>query len=646
MKRSFKCALSAQCLFLTLLFILQLFSCSAPPPTSSPDTPAEQMSDFITRGEGEELTLLGVKDRAKKVYRIPEGIRMVDANAFLGCHAAQSITVPSSVTSIGNGVFRGCEQLEEISVSEQNPIYLSRGNALIHKPSRLLVSGCAASIIPSDGSVTAIGSYAFAGHTSMTTVTLPDTVTKIYDNAFHGCTALTSLTLSSSLTDIGDGAFAKCERLSKLTLPDALIKIGKNAFSGCRSLYALSIGRGLTSIGSDAFLGCTKLMEVCNASTLSLSAGSTKNGSVALYAKNVRTPEQKSVLTERDGFVFYVISGSPLLIAYNGDQTELTLPKSLGGDPYAIYDYAFFASRVTSVKIPKTVTSLGVGCFAECDFLQKVTLPSTLASIPQKAFYKCSSLTTLSIPPTVSSVEKNAFLGTPALYRCEGDVLYVDNWAVGYQTKSAELALCEGTRGIADEAFASMGAALKQMTLCEGLKYIGESAFAECTAMELSPLPSTVLRIEKNALLNCRTIQDLTLPKNLQYVGDTAFHGCTGITSLSGKDTGVILGLRVFSGCRIVNATLPAYLLPEITSDALIKATVTSGDALPQMAFFNCTALKEVTLPATIKKIGASAFQECTALTTVYFGGTRTEWNAITLGLHNAPLKTANVICK
>lgn len=646
MNRCFKRARGTCCLLLALFLLLQLLSCTAPPPLSDPDTPADQLSDFITREDHGTLTLLGVKDRTKREYRIPEGVQAVDANAFLGCHNAKIISLPASVLSVGEGIFRGCEALAKIEVESKNTVYTARGNALIHKASATLVAGCPATVIPTDGTVKVIGSYAFAALAQIKEITIPNAVIEIGDNAFYGCSALTDLTLSSALLHIGKGAFAKCVRLASLTLPDTLQSVGENAFLGCRSLYTVTLGKEVASIGENAFYGCTKLIEVCNDSPLSVSAGSTRNGAVALYAKNVIALGTPSAIRVQDGFVFYTIPDASLLLAYLGTKKELTLPKSFNGEPYSIYQSAFFASHVTSVQIPSTVTAIGAESFAECAALKRVTLPSSLTAIPQKAFYNAHSLTTLTVPPSVTSVGENAFLGASMLTQEEDGVLYVDTWAVGYQKKTDKLTLRLGTRGIADQAFSSMGSALKEMTLCKGLKYIGVSAFAECTELDLSPLPESLLRIEKNAFLNCRGIQALNLPNGLLSIGDSAFSGCSGIKTLTAEKTQVKLGNRVFLGCRITEITAPAYLIPDLSSEALVRATVTLGDTIPQMAFFDCTSLNTVSLPATLKTVGASAFQGCTALSTVRFGGSRGAWDAITVGLHNNALKTANLICQ
>ena len=130
--------------------------------------------------------------------------------AFYNCSALTSITIPDSVTSIGNGAFLRCSGLEVISVSENNEYYTSVDGVLFNKNKTKLIC-CPASrkdksyIIPD--SVTSIEDYAFYGCSSLASVTIPDSVTYIGSKAFYGCTSLTSVTIPEGVTSIGECAF-------------------------------------------------------------------------------------------------------------------------------------------------------------------------------------------------------------------------------------------------------------------------------------------------------------------------------------------------------------------------------------------------------------------------------------------------------
>ncbi len=113
--------------------------------------------------------------------------------AFSGCTGLKSITIPDSVTSIGEEAFAGCSGLTSITVAKGNTKYHSAGNCLIETESKTLIAGCKNSIIPTDGSVTSIGEGAFYNCTGLTNVTIPDSVTSIGYEAFYNCTGLKSI---------------------------------------------------------------------------------------------------------------------------------------------------------------------------------------------------------------------------------------------------------------------------------------------------------------------------------------------------------------------------------------------------------------------------------------------------------------------
>ena len=129
---------------------------------------------------------------------IPDSVTSIGDYAFQTCKSLTSITIPDSVTSIGDGAFSGCSGLEEIKVAEGNVNYHSAGNCLIETASKTLILGCKTSIVPADGSVISIGDYAFFDCSGLTSITIPDSVTSIGWGTFMQCSGLTT-----KISDIG-----------------------------------------------------------------------------------------------------------------------------------------------------------------------------------------------------------------------------------------------------------------------------------------------------------------------------------------------------------------------------------------------------------------------------------------------------------
>ena len=144
------------------------------------------------------------------------------------------MTIPSSVTSIGDGAFWGCRILNFV-VDSQNPSYKSVGGLLLTKNGERLVQGINADVV------------------------IPDTVVDISDDAFYNCSGLTSVTIPSCVTSIGQCAFSSCSGLTSVTIPNSVTNIGTGAFQGCTELTSVTIPDSVNAVTTWTFDGCNKL---------------------------------------------------------------------------------------------------------------------------------------------------------------------------------------------------------------------------------------------------------------------------------------------------------------------------------------------------------------------------------------------------
>ena len=294
---------------------------------------------------------------------IPDSVTSIGESAFSRCSGLTRITIPDRVTSIEDYAFSGCSGLISITVASNNKKYHSDGNCLIETESKTLILGCKNSVIPSDDSVTSIGKWAFSG----------------------------------------------CSGLASITIPSSVTSIGSSAFNSCSGLTSITIGNGVTYIGNSAFNYCPKLVEVINNSSLNIKKGSFAYGQVASGALNVKKYGSSDIVN-KDGYLFYTNDGTNYLLGYVGNATDLELPANYNGNSYEIYRYAFEGcSGLTSIKIPSSVTSIGIHAFEGCSGLTSIKIPSSVTSIGSTAFEGCSGLTSITIPSSVTSIGQSSF---------------------------------------------------------------------------------------------------------------------------------------------------------------------------------------------------------------------------------------------
>ena len=159
---------------------------------------------------------------------LEEGVESIGGSCFLGAGLTE-VELPASLTSLAGRTFGA--NVTKISVAAGNPVYKSAGNCVIETASKTLVWGCAASVIPDDGSVTKIGSSAFSGCSKLKEITIPAAVKEIGGSAFY-TSGLEKVILSEGVEIIGMHAFSYCENLKEINIPSTVKTIYTSAFYG------------------------------------------------------------------------------------------------------------------------------------------------------------------------------------------------------------------------------------------------------------------------------------------------------------------------------------------------------------------------------------------------------------------------------
>jgi hypothetical protein len=172
---------------------------------------------------------------------IPTSVISIGRRAFGGCTGLTSISIPAAVRNIGTEAFIGCSNLTAITVDDSNTIYASIDGVLFNKAKTTLIS------FPAKKS----NNYS-----------IPSSVTTIDRSAFYGCSGLTSVTIPSSVTSINREAFSYCSGLTSISFPSSIKSIGSLSFSGCSGITELTIPSSVTQIGGNAFLNCSGITSI------------------------------------------------------------------------------------------------------------------------------------------------------------------------------------------------------------------------------------------------------------------------------------------------------------------------------------------------------------------------------------------------
>ncbi len=580
---------------------------------------------------------------------IPSGVTSIGDYAFCGCSSLMSITIPDSVTSIGSSAFSSCTGLTAVYITDLAAwCNISFGSAAanpLYYAGKLYINGKLATDITIPSSVTSIGYAAFRGCSSLTSIEIPGSVTSIGADAFRGCSSLTSIIIPGSVTSIGSGAFGYCTSLTNIvvdenpnyifdngilfntgkttlhtylisntaqaySIPDSVTSIGDDAFSGCTGLTSITIPDGVTSIGRYAFSGCSSLTSI----TLPF-VGAEKDGTSNTHF----------------GYIFGASSSSD-----NDDYVPSSLKKVVITSATSIGSDAFSdCSSLTSVTIPSSVTSIGYAAFFGCTGLTSITIPDGVTSIGNYAFSRCSSLTSV----TFAEGSKLTSIGDYAFSGCTG----LTNITIPERVISVGARAFSGCTG------------LTSMTILDGVASIGNFAFAGCTGLTNIVIPESVTTIGIGAFSGCTSLDSITLPfvgatqegadnayfgyifgagsstSNDDYVPSSlktvvivsatqidgyAFYDCHSLTSITILSRVTSIGNSAFSGCT----GLTSIVIPD---------SVTSIGA---SAFYNCRSLMNITIPDSVTSIGARVFCDCSSLTSIHFGGTKAQWNAISKG--------------
>lgn len=504
--------------------------------------------------------------RSLTFVEIPNSVTSIGYRAFADCSKLKSISIPSSVTEIvsqdDHGAhqypmyFCGCNELEEIVVSDNNPSFSSKGNCLLSKDGSVLYQGCITSVIPE--SVTRIERYAFWGVT-LKSIVFPKRVTNIEkilidaesisvspDNPRYN--SENNCILNNDRTHLIKGSKSS-------VIPDSVIAIDEEAFLLCRSLISICIPPSIQVIKARAFKGCDNL-------------------------NNIELP---NTITELPGELF------------NG------------------------CSALSEVEIPNSIHTINTWAFRNCLSLSRIIIPSQVSTISESAFHGCSNVKTIIVSrdnPYYSSSD-NCLLnkdGTIMYMGCQSSVIpfgvkQIIRWSHGKKTTPNSINIPNSVTHIGDGAF--YGAIdLRHIEIPNSVTHIGKEAFRYCLGLRNINIPNSVIEIGDGAFRNCTGLTAVSLGKNMTKIGAWAFCECPQLKEVTIPNKVSIISSYCFSNCISLETVIITDGIIEIEDGAFESCKCLSTFIVPAQlirigrdAFFQ-TAIRSIDIPSTVSYIG------------------------------------------
>ena len=530
---------------------------------------------------------------------LPEGLRALDADAFVDCYYAAKVTLPTTLEIIPEGCFDRIEA--EIDFPNGNPRYSCENGFLIDRDTQTLLYTAPSShgtalpavrrlgdcsllnwlwyddddpVLPD--TLESVGSYIFYD-CGVTRVTFPDGITELSPYTFY-CTALQEVHLPASLREIPDYCFWDCQ-LTTLTIPDGVTRIGAHAIDW----FTGEIIGAVTLPASVEFVGYRAFPDECDVMALNPQV---HFETAAEYAE--RIPEydwygdEAADALYSDGLFDYELSsrGAVLLDCSRFlNQPEvpdvLEIPSELGGTPV--------------VAIAANALNTSESCADSLLF--GIVLPEGVQRVEADAFQCCHAATQISFPSTLTMLAEGSFFhvyaeidfpnGNPR-YSCEnGFLIDRDTQTLLYAAPSSQGQPIPAVRRLGDSALDNWKPAGNEIRLPDTLESIGPYALDGQYTDDFSPLAA------------------LILPDGVRELSDCSIYGCWEIQLLRFPAT-----LTEIPAYCVANCGLGAVEIPEGVT------------RIGEFAFYyydwEQTELSAVTLPASVEFVGFRAFpDEC-----------------------------------
>lgn len=550
-----------------------------------------------------------------------------------------SITIPNSVTSIGENAFTDCIGLINITIPD---------------------------------SVISIGHSAFADCPNLKSIIIPDGVTSICNSVFGFCSGLSSITIPDGVTSVDDGAFTGCSGLTNITIPDSITFIGDEAFHGCISLNNIYY-KG-TKEQWDAIEIQGEYNEALFTATIHYDWTPAMNGEVdEKLAKHIDNAVTNSIKYYGEAGI---VPSSQDLFGFAIDTTNktATVQRQTGVDPFDYsplsgdivipYEYTIesgenvgvykvtkidyfafsYAVNVTSFTLPNTILEIGSSAFCGCENAA-INIPDSVTSIGEEAFRECYNLKTVDIPKNISTIHFRTFLGSDftsvtiplsltniKAQAFEGcglltDVYYegakeqwnninVEDYNESLLNATIHYGCVPATQGYVDEKIANV---VINSGGSGGSNVVVDSALS---ATSENPVQNKIITAKVNEIQEDLEATQTTSDKNSQRISSLKYYGDS---SLVPSDKNMFTfelntGGNAAAIKKVENAIGEVVVPYECDINGVIYPVTTISDG----SFMNLTKVTSVIIPNTVTIIKTGAFQGCSALTSVMLPDTLT----------------------
>jgi len=661
-------------------------------------------------GEGAFLNATGLTE-----VSLPEGLKEVSYEMFSGCLNVVKISIPGTVEVIKNLAFANCASLttlefrpgtaplvvESAHTETANSKFPGGIQYMLQQKNRPFLNCTSLEVVEFPERTVELGSYLFYQETSLKRVVIPSTVEIIGSEyptnaagtantfsqgyVFNGCTSLEELIfaatdpelnkdgkLVSKLTKLGGNMFRDCA-FKSVVLPDSITKFGSQMFMTCTKMEYAKLPTGITGLSeSNTFYGCSSLKEVVipdhyntfamgtfrdcvSLESITLPSGLKTFGNNVFYGctslKSIELPEGMNAnpsgtnVFQASGLETVYIPAQITSIPnnyFNNTKNLETVIFAEGSKLTSIGTGAFMDSGIKSIVLPDKVTTLSSNCFKNCERLESVTLPASLTNITQ-AFVGCDNLKSV----TVANNNTSFAFGGNILYKVSnGELVTVTKTGtvdgvlvIPDNVKSIGSYALSGfdwiTKVVIPASVTSIGTYafyesvnieeiefLKDESGKYGIKTIGNYAFSNSTtrnnAGEVSKLksfyvPNSVTSVGQNAFAYATSLEEVVWDTTAA-LPNYAFLNCTALKDVTLNENLTTINDNVFNGCSA---------LEEIELPAGLKAL--GNNATGSSVFSGCTSLKEVVIPAGIgNRLNGQVFRNCTSLETVVLPSTIT----------------------